>query len=169
LKKKRKTQTILLSASLAGMSLGFLLMCIPPPVGILPYSFTCCDYFPKSGGTTRCVGGVGIYGTYTNYECFWNSKSEFVSFFNLNFLVFHWMDLVCQLAFLFDWFDYFFGWVCSFFVLYFQIDKIIQKTKEIQSFHVFCSHYGKIKFLFWKVIFESLFLFMGEVWMKKIN
>jgi hypothetical protein len=90
-------------------------------------------------------------------------------FFNLNFLVFHWMDLVCQLAFLFDWFDYFFGWVCSFFVLYFQIDKIIQKTKEIQSFHVFCSHYGKIKFLFWKVIFESLFLFMGEVWMKKIN
>jgi hypothetical protein len=152
LKKKRKTQTILLTASLVGLTFGFLLMCIPPPVGIFPYSFTCCDYFPKSGGTTRCVGGVGIYGTYANYECFWNSKSEFVPLVILNFLVFHWMDLVCQLAFLFDWFDHFFDWFCCFFVLYLQIIKIIQKTKEIQSIHVFCSHNRKINFILEKFL-----------------
>jgi len=56
LKKKRKREGIILAVGFTIALFGLILMCIPPAAGILPYSFTCCDHFARTGESQRCIG-----------------------------------------------------------------------------------------------------------------
>eukprot|EP01080_Neovahlkampfia_damariscottae_P001701 gene1701-470_t len=103
LKKKKKKEGILLGVGITIALFGLILMCIPPAAGVLPYSFTCCDYFKRSGESKRCIGGLGVYGTYAHHQCFWNEKSDFFFmgwtwYFILPFWIFFWIVHLIGLA-----------------------------------------------------------------------